>query len=32
MLKDFENLFKETGGSLTPECNKEHASFKKAFM
>ena len=27
MLKEFENLFKETGGSLTPECNKEHASF-----
>ena len=32
MLKDFENLFKETGGSLTPECNKEHASFLRRLL
>ena len=32
MLKEFENLFKETGGSLTPECNKEHASFLRRLL
>ena len=27
MFKEFEKLFKETGGSLTPDTNKEQASF-----
>ena len=32
MIEEFENLFKETGGSLTPDSNKEHASFVRRLL
>ncbi len=32
MFKEFEKLFKETGGSLTPDTNKEQASFIRRLL
>lgn len=32
MFKEFEKLYKETGGTLVPNTNKEHASFIRRLL
>lgn len=32
MFKEFENLYKETGGYLTPNTNNDHASFIRRLL